>query len=256
MVAVVAISMAITPLLMLINDRLIVPFAGTPKQEEEREADAIEERNPVIVAGFGHFGNTIGRFLRANGIKATFLDNDTDRVEVLRNMGFKVYYGDASRADLLQAAGAQYARIIVIAIDSPEKRMEMIETIKKHFSHLHMFVRAQNRNDAYDLMNAGMLHVYRETIDTALRLGQDVLTFMGYRAYRVHRAAQTFLKYDERVLKELASIRDDDEYIIASRGHIEELERLLQADRQKEFTELESGWGDESLIAEANKPAS
>lgn len=257
LVAVVAISMALTPLIMLINDRLVLPFAGRRVRQpvNEREADAIEERNPVIVAGFGHFGNTIGRFLRANGVKATYLDNDTDRVELLRKMGFKIYYGDASRYDLLQAAGAEHAKVIVIAIDSPEKRLEMIETIKKHFSHLHMFVRARNRYDAYDLMNAGMLHVYRETIDTSLRLGQDVLTFLGYRAYKVHRAAQTFLKYDERVLKELAAIRDDDEYIIASRSHMEELDRLLQADQQKQFTELESGWGEEGLIAEANKPA-
>lgn len=253
MVAVVAISMGVTPLLMLVNEKLILPYFGVRETLEEREADAITEQNPVIVAGFGHFGNTIGRFLRANHVKATYLDNDSDRVELLRNMGFKVYYGDASRYDLLEAAGAKHARIIVIAIDSPEKRLEMIETVKKHFSHLHMFVRAQNRNDAYDLMNAGMLHVYRETIDTALRLGKDVMTFLGHRAYKVHRSAQTFLKYDERVLKELASIKDGDEYVIAARGHIEELERLLQVDEQKEFIELETGWEEESLIKEANK---
>jgi transporter, monovalent cation:proton antiporter-2 (CPA2) family len=257
LVAVVAISMALTPLMMLMNEQLVLPFVGARirQHDNQREADAIEERNPVIVAGFGHFGNTVGRFLRANGVKATYLDNDSDRVELLRKMGFKIHYGDASRYDLLQAAGAEHAKVIVIAIDSPEKRLEMIETVKKHFSHLHMFVRARNRYDAYDLMNAGMLHVYRETIDTSLRLGQDVLSFLGYRAYKVHRAAQTFLKYDEQVLKELASIRDGDEYIIASRSHMEELDRLLQADQQKQFTELESGWGEESLIAEANKPS-
>ena len=80
----------------------------------------IEERNPVIIAGFGHFGNTVGRFLRANRVKATYLDIDSDRVDVLRQMGFKVYYGDASRYDLLKAAGAEHAKIIIIAIDSPE----------------------------------------------------------------------------------------------------------------------------------------
>jgi monovalent cation:H+ antiporter-2, CPA2 family len=255
MVAVVAISMAVTPLLMLINEKWILPFAGVRERTDDREADNIEERNPVIVAGFGHFGSTIGRFLRANSIKATYLDNDSDRVELLRNMGFKVYYGDASRYDLLKAAGAEHAKVIVIAMDAPEKRLEMIDTIKKHFPQLHMFVRAQNRYDAYDLMNAGMLHVYRESVDTSLRLGQDVLVFLGQRAYKVHRAAKTFLKYDERVMKELASISDKEEYIIAARSHIEELERLLQVDVQKEFIELESGWDEDSLIAEANKPA-
>lgn len=253
MIAVVAISMAVTPLLMLINEKLVLPNIGVREEPNQREADAIEERNPVIVAGFGHFGNTIGRFLRANGIKATYLDNDSDRVELLRNMGFKVYYGDASRHDLLKAAGADHAKLIVIAIDSPGKRLEMIETIKKNFPNLHMYVRAQNRYDAYDLMNAGMLHVYRETIDTSLRLAEDVLIFLGYRAYKVHRAAQTFLKYDERVLKELASIHDQEEYVIAARSHVEELERLLQVDEQKEPAELDNGWDEDSLIAEANK---
>ncbi len=117
----------------------------------------------MIVAGFGHFGNTVGRFLRANNIKATFLDIDSDRVDVLRRMGFKVFYGDASRYDLLHAAGAAQAKLIIIAIDSAEKRLEMIDTVKKHFPNLHMFVRATNRYDAYDLMNAGVLRVYRET---------------------------------------------------------------------------------------------
>lgn len=110
-------------------------------------------------------------FLRANKINATYLDIDSDRVDVLRRMGFKVFYGDASRYDLLQSAGAGEARIIIIAIDNAEKRLEMVETVKKHFPNLHVLVRSTNRYDAYDLMNAGLLHVYRESVDTSVRLG-------------------------------------------------------------------------------------
>ena len=154
-IAVVAISMALTPLVILLNEKLVLPRVGT-EEKEERAADEIDEKNPVIIAGFGHFGNTAGRFLRANKINATYLDLDSDRVDVLRRMGFKVFYGDASRHELLQAAGAGEAKIIIIAIDDAEKRLEMVETIKKHFPHLHMLVRATNRYDAYDLMNAGM----------------------------------------------------------------------------------------------------
>lgn len=252
MVAVVAISMALTPLVLLLNERVIMPRFGQCKvaMPPSREPDAIEEDNPVIIAGFGHFGNTIGRFLRAHKIGTTILDIDSDRVDFLRRMGFKVYYGDASRYDLLRAAGADKAKIIIIALEPAEKRLELIETIKKHFPHLRMLVRATNRYDAYDLMNAGMLHVYRETIDTSLRVGIDVMKLLGYRAYTAQRAARTFLKYDESKLKQLAAIRDKEEYIVAARSYIEELERLLQADSTGDGFRVDTGWDEESLIAE------
>lgn len=247
MIAVVAISMAFTPLLMLINERLILPHAARPPAKEEIQSDEIDEKNAVIVAGFGHFGNTVGRFLRANNIKATFLDIDSDRVTVLRRMGFKVFFGDASRYDVLHAAGAAQAKLIIIAIDSAEKRLEMIDTVKKHFPNLHMFVRATNRYDAYDLMNAGVLHVYRETVDTAVRLGVDVMTLLGKRTYTANRLARTFLKHDEENLKKLAAVRDPDEYILAAKNYIEELELIVQADLQDTALERDAGWDVESL---------
>ena len=249
MIAVVAISMAITPLLMLINERLVLPHTPPPTKDE-RPSDAIDEKNEVIVAGFGHFGNTVGRFLRANHIKATFLDIDSDRVDLLRRMGFKVFYGDASRYDLLHAAGAAQAKLIIIAVDSAEKRLEMIDTVKKHFPNLHMFVRASNRYDAYDLMNAGVLRVYRETVDTAIRVGVDVMTLLGKRAYTANRLARTFLKHDEANLKKLAAIRDPDEYVIAAKNYIEELEIILQEDMKDPALERDAGWDVESLREE------
>ncbi len=250
MVAVVALSMALTPLALLLNERVIQPLLNKKESVAEREADIIEEKNPVIIAGFGHFGNTIGRFLRAHGVGTTILDIDSERVELLRKMGFKVYYGDATRYDLLQAAGAGQARIIVITLEPSEKRLELIETIKKHFPNLRMLVRAENRYDAYDQMNAGMLHIYRETIDTSLRVGVDVMRFLGYRAYAAQRAAHMFLKYDEAKLKELAAVKNQDEYISRARGYIEELERLLQADKLTDAFDAEKGWDDDTLMAE------
>jgi monovalent cation:proton antiporter-2 (CPA2) family protein len=254
MIAVVAMSMALTPLLLLFNEKVLQPRFGVKETVDEKEADSIDEQNNVIVAGFGHFGSTLGRFLRVHNINATVLDNDADRVELLRRMGFKVYYGDASRYDLLEAAGAAHARLIVIAIDGPEKRLEMIETIKKHFPNLRMLVRAANRYDAYDLMNAGMLHVYRETMDTSLRVGVDVMRFLGYRSYSAIKAARAFRKMDDANLKKLAAIQDQDEYIITARGYMEEMERTLQADNQNILTTEDKSWDEESLIADANKP--
>lgn len=252
MMAVVAISMALTPLAMLLHERVFQPWIGTKASVgAEREADTIDERNPVIIAGFGNFGNTIGRFLRAHNIKATILDIDSERVETLRKMGFKVYYGDASRYDLLHAAGAAQARLIIIAIEPEDKRLEMIETIKKHFPNLRMLVRAKNRFDAYDQMNAGMLHIYRETIDTALRLGIDAMTMLGHRRYTAQRAARLFFKHDEANLKKLSSIKDTEEYITTARAYIEEIEKMLQADISGLALSRDAGWDEDSLIAES-----
>lgn len=250
MTAVVAISMALTPLFMLLNEKLLLPRLGV-KEEEDRESDVVNEDNPVIIAGYGHFGSTIGRFLQANSVGSTVLDVDSDNVTWLRRMGYKVYYGDASRHDLLEIAGAGKAKIIVIAINDKEKRLELIETIKKHFPNLHILVRSANRYDAYDLMNAGMLHIYRETLDTSLRVGVDALTLLGHRSHEATRAAKMFFIHDERTLKRLSAIRNEEEYVMAARESMEELDRLIQADRNAPNLRIEEGWDDTTLIKDA-----
>ncbi len=251
LIAVVALSMAVTPLVLLFNERVIQPKFGTKEKEEDQAHDEIHEDNPVIIAGFGHFGNTIGRFLRAHHIETTILDHDSDRVDLLRKLGFKVYYGDATRIDLLSSAGAHKAKIIIIAIDDADKRLAMIETVKKHFPNLRMLVRATNRFDAYDQMNAGMMHVYRETLDTALRCGVDTLRFLGYRSYHAQRAARKFLRQDEYNLKKLSAIRDNNQYIHTAKELIEELERTLQEDLKNAGVLDDSGWDENGLISEA-----
>jgi hypothetical protein len=250
MMAAVATSMALTPLVILLNEKWILPKVSTKSEEQVKPADTIHEENEVIIAGFGHFGNTVGRFLRAHNIHTTVLDNNPEWVDILRRMGFKVYYGDASRHDLLEKAGAAKAKLIIIAIDEPEKRLEIIETVKKHFPNLRMLVRAKNRTDAYDQMNAGMLHVYRETLDTAVKVGVETMKFLGYRTYSAQRAGRSFIKLDEANLKKLSSIRNQDEYIIAAKAHIEELEKVLKTDNLSFINNLDKGWDEESLIAE------
>ncbi len=254
MVAVVAISMGFTPLVMLLNEKVLLPRIGTCKeQEDDMEQDEINESHPVIIAGLGHFGSTIGRFLRAHGIEATYLDIDSDRVTVLRKMGMKVYYGDASRSELLASAGAATAKLIVIAIEPAEKRMEMIETIKKHFPELQMLVRATNRYDAYDQMNAGMLHIYRETMDTSLRVGVDVMTMLGHRKYSAQRAARLFFKYDEANLKKLSSIRDTEEYFITVKDAMEEMEQMIRNDKSAASLERDGDWDIENYRKEVKQ---
>ena len=251
LVAVVALSMALTPLALLINERLVQPHIGT-RREAGRDADAVHEENPVLIAGFGGFGATVGRLLRANGIATTVLDHDSDRVDLLRRLGLSVYYGDATRHDLLHAAGAARAQLLVIALDTPAKTLTLVHTARRHFPQLKILARAFDWIDAHDLYAAGVEHVYREALDTSLRMGTDALRLLGFRAHHAHRSAQRFLRYDEQSVRELTERRSDGAvYIDAARARIEELERVLLADLSGPGPDRDVGWDPESLRDEA-----
>ena len=248
MMGVTAISMTVTPLLLLANERFILPRFGT-KEKEEKKADDIDVYNPVIIAGFGHFGSTLGRFLRANGIHATILDNDSDRVDLLRKMGFKVFYGDATRIDILKSAGADEARVLIAAIDSPEDNYDLAEKTKKLFPHLTIMVRARSRLDAYELIDMGVKDIYRESLDTSVRLGIDVLIKLGVRKYSATRAGQNFIKYDEAAMYQLAPHRhDQDTYIFNTREQIQLQEQLLTNDREVNPTLNDHAWDSDLVV--------
>lgn len=228
--AVVTISMIISPMLLFINEKFIVPRTGVTEKAEEKSYDEIDEHHPIILIGFGHFGSTIGRFLRANKIHATIIDNDSDRVTLLRKMGFKVFYGDGTRLDLLESAGAHEAKILISAIDSPQSNVELSEILPKHFPNLKLFVRAKNRNDAYELMDKGIHNVFRESLLDSVYMGVDVLAELGLRKYTLHRKALDFIKYDNEALNNLAQHRTSKTYVEHLRGEIELQEKLLQED--------------------------
>jgi len=245
--AVTAISMAMTPVIMLVNEKFILPHFGV-KEVDDRPADAIDEKNRVIIAGFSHFGSTLGRFLRANGVNATILDHDSDRVELLRKLGFKVFYGDATRHDLLESAGAAEAHILVSAIDSPETNLKLVETVQKHFPDLELMIRAKNRFDAYELMNLNIKNPFREHLDTSVRMGVDVLKKMGFRSYSLHRAAQQFINYDEAAMHELYKLTHDQNlYISASRKQIEMQEELLNNDFRQRPDLNDHAWDSDEM---------
>jgi len=253
LMAVVALSMALTPLLMLLNEKLIQPRFGT-REQVEREPDHVGEGNPVIIAGFGRFGNIVGRLLNANSVKATVLEYDSDHVEVLRKLGFKVFYGDASRRDLLVAAGAAKAKLIVLALDDHGKTMEMVDTVRKHFPRMKIMARANGRPEAYELVEAGVEHVYRDTFETSLRMGIDALTLLGHRAFRVHRSARIFRKHDEESVRELALMRHDKKaYFTKARQQITDLEEILLAELDDSGREVDAGWDTESLRRDFGK---
>jgi CPA2 family monovalent cation:H+ antiporter-2 len=252
LLVITAISMTISPILNIVNERLILPRIGT-KETVAQPADAIEMRNKVIIAGFGHFGSTAGRFLRANGVKATILDHDSDRVELLRKMGFEVYYGDATRLELLESAGANEAEIFISAIDNPKVNFELTETLQKHFPHLKIMIRAKSRIDAYDLLNKDVQYIYRETLDTSVKMAGDVLAMLGKRKYNIHRQSLNFIKYDEQALRRLAqqSLNSED-YISKAREEISLQESLLKEDNYLPTeVEEESPWDNQQMIQDA-----
>lgn len=247
--AIVAISMALTPLIMLFYEKILQPrFTRCAPDPGERSNDEINEKNPVIIAGFGRFGSMTGRFLRANGIACTILDLDSDRVDALHNLGIKVYYGDASRYDLLAAAGAADAKLLIVATDNYEQTRQIVELSQRYFPHLQLLVRAQQVEDTFDLMDLGVLHIYRETVDTSLRMGSDALRMLGERAYHSERAARTFFRQDERTLKGLSALRDDKkQYVNSMKERIEEMEKLISSDRVKTWLDEGQGWDASSI---------
>lgn len=242
LIAVVALSMMLTPLIMIVNDRLLQPrFAPSALP---READTIDENeNPVIIAGFGRFGQIAGRLLTANGFRSTILENNPGQIDLLRRFGSKVFYGDASRIDLLHAAGAQQAKLFIVAIDDREKALQIVDLVRKHFPHLKILARAIDRRHAYELLRRGVDVVARETFNSALEMGVEALKLLGVRSYKAHRVARTFRDHDEQALQEMAHVMGDETVLVArSRQLAKDLEQLLQSDNQDLTHEVDRAW--------------
>jgi monovalent cation:proton antiporter-2 (CPA2) family protein len=250
LVATVALSMAVTPLLLLLEERVLRPRLGA-RPAAERPADAIEEHHAVLIAGFGHFGSIVGRLLAAHGIRATVLDADSEHIERLRRLGYQVFYGDASRHDLLRLAGAETARLLVVATGGREATLAIVHAARRHFPHLPIVARARGRDHAYELLAAGVEHVYRDNLDTALRLGEEALAHLGIRAHAAHRAAQQFRRHDEAALRELYAMRGDQaRYLSTARARIRELEERLLGELERPVQQGDHAWDAETLREE------
>jgi glutathione-regulated potassium-efflux system ancillary protein KefC len=238
---VVALSMAATPLLLLLYDKLIEPrFAAAEKRPE----DVIEAQdNPVIIAGFGRFGQIVGRLLRANRVGLTVLDHDPDNIDLLRKFGFKVFYGDATRVDLLHAAGAGTARALVVAIDDVEDSIELVDAVKREFPHLTILARARNVTHYYDLMDRGVTIIERETFESSLQLGRKVLQELGFGAFQARQAAMKFRAHNIKTLYAVYPYyKDQQKYISLSAKARKELEDMFARDAEALRSERRSGW--------------
>ncbi len=247
LLVITALSMSLTPIIGVINERFILPRIGT-KQSVKRPMDHIAKSQKIILVGFGHFGSTIGRFLRSHGVEATILDHDSNRVDFLRKMGFEVYYGDATRLDLLESAGIAEAKIVICATNKIEVSKAISKIIKEKYPHVELMIRTKNRYDAYELLNLGNENIYRESLETSLTLAKDVLSKMGFRKYTLNRQVQNFIKYDENSLRRLASEpKREDDYIFKARKELEQQEKFLNEDFKRGIVEYDSHWDSEHI---------
>jgi monovalent cation:proton antiporter-2 (CPA2) family protein len=211
--AIIALSMAAAPLLMKFEERVMQQrfVSATP----EREADTIvHDGTDVIIAGHGRFGMTIGRLLRAQGYRCTVLDHDSEQVEVLRKFGFAVFYGDALRLDLLEAAGAKEAKVLIIAIDERDKVNQLIDIAQHNYPNLKILSRAYDRAHAYEVIRSGVTHVYREVIGSSMDLARDALVVLGKSATEADRVTTLFRQHDEKFLRKAAELNDDQTKLI------------------------------------------
>ncbi len=184
---------------------------------QERAVDTVDpDGRRVILAGFGRLGTDLGRFLIFAGIRPVILDHDATNVDILRCFGFEVYYGDITRLDLLEAAGAAEAELLIITISDIKKSRELVQLVHKHYPHLKLAVNAEDRGAAYDLLDLGVSTIRRETFASALSLGQDALTILGFQPYEAYRLMRLFRKKVEGSLPELHKTHrgeDEDTYV-------------------------------------------
>jgi monovalent cation:proton antiporter-2 (CPA2) family protein len=253
LVAVVALSMLVTPALFIFLERVLLPrlAAGTPARPHDEVA---HEEASVVMAGFGRVGQVVGRLLRMAGYGVTVLDLDPTMVDLLRRLGQKVYYGDASRLDLLVSAGCERARLFVLAIDEPEKSLQVAELVRRNFPELPILARARNREHYYGLRHLGITHIFRETLGSSLELGQAALAALGVRAHTAHRIAVRWRQHDERALEAMLEYRSqgEDVWVREARRALENTEKTMREEiALARSPGRDPGWDDESLREEA-----
>jgi glutathione-regulated potassium-efflux system ancillary protein KefC/glutathione-regulated potassium-efflux system protein KefB len=229
LVIVVTLSMVAAPLLIAAADRLarrLKPAAAAP------EYDEIEPEEPrVLIAGFGRFGQIVGRVLRARRIRFTALEVSQAQVDFVRRFGNKLYYGDASRLELLRSAGAEQAKLLVLAIDDVEASVRTAEVARRHFPQLRILARARNRQHAFRLMEAGVTEIWRETLASSLEVAEAALVALGTTREAAGSQVRRFRAHDEATLQAQAAVHEDETKLIATaKASAEQLESLFEAD--------------------------
>ena len=234
LLVVVSLSMMTTPLILLIQNRWFLTTINTA--EEDDEPSEIPDHHPrVIIAGFGRFGQVVGRLMYANKIRITVLENDPSQIKLLRKYGYKVFYGNATQLDLLRAAGAEKAEAMVICSANPDAVMRIIELCQQYFPNLKLLARARSRVEAYQLLNSGVEGYTRETFSGALELGCQTLVELGIHPYQAKRAADHFRHLDNAMLEELLpQHKSDREVALRAKEARKDLEELFNLEMESD----------------------
>ncbi|RZL38194.1 MAG: glutathione-regulated potassium-efflux system protein KefC [Rubrivivax sp.] len=245
LVASVALSLALTPLLLTGGDRLMSQKLARRGDKKRKDAPPPPPA-PIIIAGSGRYGQVVGRMLRANGFDATMLDQDAEAIEGLRKFGWTVHYGDATRLDLLKSAGAAKARVLVLAIDDIEQSVEVAELAREHFPALTVVARARNVQHYYQLHEAGVRHIERETFDSALMSARSVLELTGMEPHAARRQAMRFRRHNIDVLNQMVPLQGDEGALIAAaKLGRQQFEQQMAAERDADEAQRRSrhaGW--------------
>ncbi|MBB1337826.1 monovalent cation:proton antiporter-2 (CPA2) family protein [Pseudoalteromonas sp. SR44-2] len=252
---VVAVSMLIAPLLLMVYEQ--IQKRSNSALPEFDKPEQISTAKHVIIAGYGRFGQIMGRLLHAQGYEITVLDHSPSQIELLRRFGNTVFYGDAARQELLEAAGAHTAQMLVIAIDNPDKTIEIIKLAHKNYPQLKIVARAIDRRHAYQLLNLKVDAFNRETVDSAINLAVEALELLGNTKQDAERAGKLFRDHDRAAVLQLAALWGDDaSYGVAVRQRMEDLKQVLQQDKQaqSDLNTCDSGDCENGLTEVTSKP--
>lgn len=242
LILVVSLSMALTPFIFMFNERVLKPWFDNRKPPV---FDSIDDTgNPVIIAGFGRVGQIIGRLLRVKQIPFTALEISQSQVDFVRKFGGKLYYGDATRIDLLRSAHIEQARAFVLAIDDVEASIKIAETVKKNFPNVPIYARARNRYHAHRLMDIGVVNIEREAFHSSVELAGQLLRGLGYDEERVGLSLEKFKQHDRAsLLKQHAVHHDEGQMIQSVKDAAEELEALFESDKTEKEERVDTEVG-------------
>ena len=243
---VIALSMLLTPVLFILYDKYIRSAKST---QDEKPADTIEQLGTVIIAGNGRFGQIVNRLLVASDVPTVVLDHEAAIIDMLGKIGIKSYYGDASRPELLHAAGIDSAEAIVIAIDDRHRAVEMVEHVRRHYPNIKIFARAYDVNHLYLLNKAGVDYAVREMFESSLELGKATLKAMGKHPYKIEKMSRTFRAHDKAGLRNLYQHWDENiatasnkAFLASAKEHGQTLRAMMEADRLQFHDQTERGW--------------
>ena len=244
LVAAVALSMLLTPLVLVGADRWAAAHLKDQPLPDGVAEIRDEQHAPIIICGFGRYGQIVGRLINANGLSATVLDHSAEAVESLRKFGWPAFYGDATRLDLLRTAGAAAARVIVVAIDDVEQSLKVVDLVRQHFPQATIVARARNATHWYGLHDRGVEHIERETLDSALMSGRSVLELMGWERHAARHQALRFRRHSIELLHQMAPYQGDENKLVSmvrqGRTQLEEMWARERTERREQASQR--GW--------------